>query len=63
MEPIKFYIGQESGIVVENKDFDKSIFAEQYKQAFEIFNNIWDAQEKALNNQCFFFLSADSVRL
>ena len=51
MEPIKFYIGQESGIVVENKDFDKSIFAEQYKQAFEIFNNIWDAQEKALNNQ------------
>ncbi len=46
MEPIKFYIGQESGIVVENKDFDKSIFVEQYKQTFEIFNQIWDGQEK-----------------
>lgn len=51
MEPIKFYIGQESGIVVENKDFDKSIFAEQYKQTFEIFNNIWQSQEKALANK------------
>ncbi|MCQ2313123.1 MAG: hypothetical protein MJZ84_06735 [Paludibacteraceae bacterium] len=46
MEPIKFYIGQESGIVVEDKDFDKSLFAEQYKQTFEIFNNIWGSQEK-----------------
>lgn len=45
MEPIKFYIGQESGIVVENKDFDKSIFTEQYKQTFEIFNQIWSSQE------------------
>lgn len=51
MEPIKFYIGQESGIVVENKDFATSIFAEQYKQTFEIFNHIWQFQEKALANK------------
>lgn len=44
MEPIKFYIGQESGIVVENKDFDKSIFAEQYKQALQICQSIWNEQ-------------------
>ena len=46
MEPIKFYIGQESGIVVEKDNFASSIFAEQYKQTFEIFNNIWESQEK-----------------
>lgn len=51
MEPIKFYIGQESGIVVENKDFATSIFAEQYKQTFEILNHIWSAQEKQLSDE------------
>lgn len=45
MEPIKFYIGQESGIVVEKDNFASSIFAEQYKQTFEIFNQIWSSQE------------------
>lgn len=46
MEPIKFYIGQESGIVVENKDFATSIFAEQYKQALQICQSIWNEQNK-----------------
>ena len=46
MEPIKFYIGQESGIVVENKDFAMSIFAEQYKQALQICQSIWNEQNK-----------------
>lgn len=43
-EPIRFYKGTETGIIVEDKDFDKSLFREQYKQAFALIDNIWGFQ-------------------
>ena len=32
MEKIKFYIGEENGVVKEGSDFNESIFSEQYKK-------------------------------
>lgn len=44
IEPIRFYKGTETGIIVEKEDFDKSLFREQYKQAFALIDKIWGFQ-------------------
>lgn len=36
MGKIKFYIGEENGVVREGSDFNESIFSEQYQQAIKI---------------------------
>lgn len=44
-QPIKFRVGEENGIVVEEKDYVNSLFYDQYKAAFTLFQQIWDKQE------------------
>lgn len=40
MDTIKFYIGEENGVVVEKNNFTESIFAEQYKQAIKVIGSM-----------------------
>lgn len=42
MDTIKFYIGEENGVVVEKNNFTESIFAEQYKQAIKVIGGMLD---------------------
>lgn len=42
MDTIKFYIGEENGVVVEKNNFTESIFAEQYKQAIKVIGSMLD---------------------
>ena len=44
-QPIKFRVGQENGIVVEKQDYVNSLFYDQYKAAFNLFQQIWNKQE------------------
>lgn len=53
-DPIRFYSGDENGVVIEEKDYDKSIFRNQYAQALELFdelaNRVVDEKGVAPNN-------------
>lgn len=49
-KPIIFRKGEENGIVIEGKDFENSIFVNQYNQAIEIFNRLWSQQEQRRKN-------------
>ena len=49
-KPIIFRQGEENGIVIERKDFENSIFVNQYNQAIEIFNRLWSQQEQRRKN-------------
>lgn len=40
MENVKFYKGEETGEVIEKKDYGESIFADNYKQAFGLLRDI-----------------------
>lgn len=40
MEKIVFYVGDETGVVVEDKNFSESLFCEQYKSALKLFQKI-----------------------
>ena len=44
LKPIIFYQGEENGIVVETNDYEYSIFHDQYKRAFQIFERIRNQQ-------------------
>lgn len=45
-EPIKFYKGDENGVVIEKIDYDKSIFRNQYAQALELIDELADREVK-----------------
>jgi len=49
-KPIIFRQGEENGIVIEHKDFENSIFVNQYNQAIEIFNRLLSQQEQRRKN-------------
>jgi len=49
--PIIFYKGDENGIVVEKNYYEYSLFTDQYKKAFEVFNRIWKTQEPMIDTQ------------
>lgn len=53
-EPIRFYSGDENGVVIEKKDYDKSIFRNQYAQALnlidELSNRVVGEKDVAPNN-------------
>lgn len=40
MPIVKYYKGEEKIVVIEKKDYEKSIFSEQYAQALRLFNKI-----------------------
>lgn len=40
MEPIRFYSGDENGVVIEKKDYDNSIFVNQYKQGLRLMDEL-----------------------
>lgn len=42
MKYIKFYNGEENGIIIENSTYNDSIFKDQYKQALDLFQEIMD---------------------
>lgn len=44
MDKIVFYIGDETGYVVENKDLKNSLFREQYTAALKLFKSIYRLQ-------------------
>ena len=44
MDTIKFYIGEENGVVVEKNNFTESIFAEQYKQAIKVIGSMLEVE-------------------
>jgi len=45
MNDLKFYIGEETGIVVEKEHFSESLFDSQYRQVFSLLNDIYHHQE------------------
>ncbi len=45
LKPIIFYQGEENGIVVETNNYEYSIFENQYKRAFQIFDRIVNKQQ------------------
>lgn len=45
-EPIKFYKGDENGVVIEKSGYDKSIFRNQYAQALELIDELADREVK-----------------
>lgn len=50
MEPIRFYAGQESGVIIEKENFSQSVFYEKYQHAFEIFSRIWESKNDDISN-------------
>lgn len=50
MEPIRFYAGQESGVVIEKENFSQSVFYEKYQHTFEIFSRIWESKNDDISN-------------
>lgn len=50
MEPIRFYAGQESGVIIERENFSQSVFYEKYQHAFEIFSRIWESRNDDISN-------------
>lgn len=53
-KPIIFRKGEENGIIVERDHFENSIMLNQYQQAINIFNRLWDHQYKQIEklNKC-----------
>ena len=45
-EPIKFYKGDENGVVIEKSGYDKSIFRNQYAQALELIDELANREVK-----------------
>ncbi len=50
MEPIRFYAGQENGVIVEKDKFSQSVFYEKYQQALTIFTRIWESGNDDISN-------------
>ena len=50
MEPIRFYAGQESGVIIEKENFSQSVFYEKYQHTFEIFSRIWQSSNNDISN-------------
>ena len=50
MEAIRFYAGQENGVIVEKENFSQSVFYEKYQQAFSVFSRIWESENDDISN-------------
>ncbi len=50
MEPIRFYAGQENGVIVEKDNFSQSVFYDKYQQALTIFSRIWESKNSDISN-------------
>lgn len=50
MEAIRFYAGQENGVIVEKDNFSQSVFYEKYQQAFSVFSRIWESENEDISN-------------
>ena len=50
MESIRFYAGQENGVIVETDNFSHSVFYEKYQQALTIFSRIWESKNSDISN-------------
>lgn len=48
---VKFYIGEENGIVREKKDYEQSIFQEQYVQALKCLNTLTQKMQEEKNEE------------
>lgn len=47
---ITFRLGEENGIVIQKDSFDTSLFLNQYQLAIEIFDYLWEEQQKWENS-------------